>query len=301
MLHYLTDYITLIYSPSILYTIERQKNRVWGEPRTILMSKPTKRYTLNTNQIQLLKIIYKFRFITNNFLASYKNISHVASHKSLEVLKDQEYLGSHYSSSYKLHGKGARYYLAPKGLKLLRDNFQLNEHVLHSMYKNKTVTEGFVDHQVDVTSAYLHISNSYHKIFDIFARTELGSFDTFPESRPDLFLNRIKESDPKTNQYFIELWHDKPPISARKRLSELLEHYDDGEWEEDTYPTLCFVLADARAEDGFVEYATKTLDATGMEDEITILTTSKKAISTPNRTIWSSVVEPGKLISLDNL
>lgn len=265
------------------------------------MSKPTKRYTLNTNQIQLLKTIYKFRFITNNFLASYKKISHVASHKSLEVLKDQDYLGSHYNASYKLLGKGARYYLAPKGLKFLKDNLQLNEHVLHSMYKNKSVTEGFIDHQVDATSVYLHIRSSYPEVFDIFARTELSSFDTFPESRPDLFLNRIKPSEAQTNQYFIELWHDKPPISARKRLSELLEHYDDGEWEDDIYPTLCFVLADARAEDSFVEYASKTLDATGMEDEITILTTSIKALGGTEQAIWTNVLQPNNLISLNNL
>ncbi len=264
------------------------------------MSKSHKEYALNANQIQLLKTLYKFRFITSTFLASYKGIHRVNSHKSLEVLKKHKYVGSHYSSRYKLLGKGARYYLAPKGIKLLRDNFQLNEHVLHSMYKNKSVTEGFVDHQIDVTSAYLHTRNSYPDTFDIFARTELASFDTFPESRPDLFLNRIKGSDTKTNQYFIELWHDKPPKSARIRLSELLEHYDDGEWEEDTYPTLCFVLADARAEDSFVEYATKTLDATGMDDEVTILTTSIKALNTSNSTIWSSVVEPEKLTNLNN-
>ncbi len=262
------------------------------------MSKPTKRYTLNTNQIQLLKTLYKFRFITNNFLASYKKISHVASHKSLEVLKDQDYLGSHYNASYKLLGKGARYYLAPKGLKFLKDNLQLNEHVLHSMYKNKSVTEGFIDHQIDVTSAYLHLNNNYPNTFDIFARTELASFDTFPESQPDLFLNRTPKSDTRTNQYFIELWHDKPPISARKRLSELLEHYDDGDWEEDVYPDLCFVLADARAEDGFVEYATKTLDATGMEDEITILTTTLKALAGTEKAVWTDVLHPAALITL---
>ena len=80
-----------------------------------------------------------------------------------------------------------------------------------------------------------------------------------------------------------------------------MEHYDDGEWEEDTYPTLCFVLVDTRAEDGFVEHAAKTLDATGMDDEVTILTTSIKAMKETNSVIWSSVLEPGRLVSLDNL
>jgi hypothetical protein len=261
---------------------------------------PAKRYTLNTNQVNLLKLLYKFRFVTASYLASYKHISPVAAYKSLEVLLDQGYVGSHYDPSYKLLGKGARYYLAPKGLKYLRYNFQLNQQVLHAMYKNKSVTEGFISHHIDVAAVYLHFTDNYPDTFHIFAKTELASFDGFPEPRPDLLLNKIAGSGTKADDYFVELCHDTPPINARKRLSALLEHYNEGDWEEDSYPALCFVLSDARSEEGFVQYAAKTLDATGMDDEITILTTTIKPLIDKSslKSIWSNVIAPKILISL---
>lgn len=261
---------------------------------------PAKRYTLNTNQVNLLKLLYKFRFITVSFLASYKSISHVAAHKSLDVLLDQGYIGSHYNPSYKLLGKGARYYLAPKGLKYLRDNLQLNEQVLHAMYKNKSVTEGFINHHIDTSTTYLHFIKNYPDVFHIFAKTELASFSSFPDPRPDLLLNKISDNETKINDYFVELCHDTPPINVRKRLSALLEHYNEGEWEEDNYPALCFVLSDARTEEGFEQYAAKTLDATGMDDEIIILTTTIKPLTEKSslKVIWSNVLTPGKLTYL---
>ncbi len=262
------------------------------------MSKLHKEYALNANQNHILKILYKFRFTTSTLLASFNGIHRVNSHKSLEASKRHKYIDSHYNKSYKLLGKGARYYLAPKGLKILKERFQLDEQVLHAMYKNKSVTEGFIDHNIDTVTIYLNIADVYPDIFDIYTKTELSSFDIFPDPRPDLFLNRLKESQTRTNQYFIELHHDKPPINARRRLSDLLEHYDEGEWDKDVYPTLCFVLKDHRAQQSFINYATRVLDSTGMDDEITILTTHIKEFGSQENTIWANTVNDKNLLAL---
>lgn len=264
------------------------------------MSKQTKRYSLNTNQIQLLKTLYRFRFITSNFLATYKHINRFNSRKSLEVLKDQDYIASHYDSSYKLLGKGARYYLTTKGLKYLRENTELNQAVLHAMYKNKSVTDGFVDHCVAANDVYLTFRDSYPGTFKIFTRSDNAEFDYFPDPRPDLFLDRLEPATNQTNEYFIEFYHDKLLGYARKRFDALLQHYEDGEWGEDDYPTLCFVLADTRNENAFVAYVQKMLDSNGMDDEIRVLTTSIKALlMSPEATeIWTDVLSPNDLISL---
>lgn len=264
------------------------------------MSKPTKRYNLNTNQIQLLKTLYRFRFITANFLATYKHINRFNSRKSLQILLDQDYVASHYNSSYKLFGKGARYYLTTKGLKYLRENTELNQAVLHAMYKNKSVTEGFVDHCVTANDVYLQFRDTYPGTFKIFTRSDAAEFDYFPDPRPDIFLNRIEPVQDQASEYFIELYHDKLIGYARKRLDTLLEHYEDGEWGEDKYPTLCFVLADTRNENTFIAYAQKVLDSTGMNDEMRICTTSIKAllVSPATTGIWTDVLKSEELISL---
>lgn len=262
------------------------------------MNKPSKRYNLNANQIQLLKTLYRFRFITANFLATHKHINRFNSRKSLQILLDQDYVASHYDSSYKLLGKGARYYLTTKGLKYLRENAEPNQAVLHAMYKNKSVTEGFVDHCITANDAFLHFRDNYPNIFKIFTRSDAAEFDYFPDPRPNLFLDRIEPAQDQANEYFVELHHDKLIGYARKRLDTLLEHYEDGEWGEDDYPTLCFVLADTRNENAFVAYAQKVLASTGMDDEITIMTTSIRSTNGAEQAIWTNVLTPEKLISL---
>lgn len=259
-----------------------------------------KEYILNTQQIYVLRLLYKFRFITASFLAQYKGISRSACNQMLAILVKRELVDRHYGKDYKLLGKAARYYLTAKGIKYLKDNFNLNEAVLHAMYKNKSVTEHFIDHHIDTEQAFLHLKQNYPDQFYVHTRNEQARFDSFPNPRPDLWLKPSETAHNEPQQYFIELFHDVPPVHARKRLESLLQNYDE-DWQEDKYPTTCFVLADGRAEQNFQVYAKQVLDSSGMDDEVTVLTTSIKALKTPSLDVWSNVIEPEKLISLNNL
>jgi hypothetical protein len=269
----------------------------WGEVETILMKFPDRRNTLNAKQLHILKLTYKFRFITAPLLTQYKAMkSRHSMYMTLERLAAQNYLMKRTDNNKDFSNRGTRYGLAPEGFKVLQEHgFQ--KELFHTMYSNKRVTEGFVDHLIDTMRVYLYINTTYPETFEIFTRTELASYEAFPSPRPDLYMRHIETNA----EYFLELFHDAPPKNARKRLDDLLEHYDQEGWEQDNYPTLLFVLADGRTEGYFTEYAKKVLDNTGMEDEITVLTTTMKALSTSNPNIWSSVVEPEKLTNLNNL
>src|SRR5665213_3675521 len=106
---------------------------------------------LNPKQLRLLKLIYKFRFITVPLLLEYKGVSSLASLRSaLQLLVDQKYLARRYSSRDKLLGKAARYYLAPAALTYLSDEHHMNKAVLHNMYSSKTAGESFISHNLDV-------------------------------------------------------------------------------------------------------------------------------------------------------
>jgi DNA-binding MarR family transcriptional regulator len=255
-----------------------------------------KEYVLNAQQIYVLRLLYKFRFITASFLAQYKGISRSACNQTMAILVKRELVDRHYSKNYKLLGKAARYYLTAKGIKYLKDNFSLNEAVLHAMYKNKSVTEHFIDHHIDTEQAFLHLKQNYPDQFYVHTRNEQARFDSFPSPRSDLWL-KPTEAAQSSIQYFIELSHDVAPFLARKRLESLLQNYDE-DWQEEKYPTVCFVLADGRAEQNFQGYAKQVLDSSGMEDEVTIVTTSIKASQGANPAIWTDVLEPEKLIAL---
>jgi len=258
---------------------------------------------LNDKQVHLLKMMYKFRFVSSSVLAGYKGVRVSAINKSLNILVDHGYIARNYRKDYRILGKGASFYLKPKGLTYLRDNFKLNEKVLHAMYKNNSVGQAFIDHNLAVLSVYLALRNSYPDTFHIFTKTELADYNYFPVPLPDLYLNRIKPLSNNQNEFIVEVLTDSQFYVAKKRFACFLEHFDSGEWEaevETSYPIILFVCPDSRIEKRLQNHIANVLDGAGIDD-LGIYTTTNRALvgqKEANKAIWSSVYEPEKLISL---
>jgi hypothetical protein len=266
----------------------------------------TQRYSLNAKQIYVLKLMYKFRFITSSLLASYKGINVSSSKRALKILLDQKYIGKKYEKEYRIQGKGTRYYLLPEALKLLRAGHDLNEQVLLNMYKNKSLSSTFIDHNIDIMTVCVRLRGQYPDSFHIFTKSELGTFGYFPDPKPDLFLNRIKPSENMPNEYMLDIFTDPRLFLIKKRMDAYIEHYDTGDWEdvaETDYPVILIACPDSRAERSIQRYITKTLDSMGI-DELRVYTTTTKALLSPetqNTNIWSNVFEPERVTSLNNL
>lgn len=264
---------------------------------------PKYRRPLNEKQIKLLKIIYKFRFVTVQLISEVQNIKKQAAYQRLQVLIDQEYIGKKYDSSYRLQNKHARYYLLPKAILLLNDAPNLNAQVLHSNYKNKNHSMVFIDHTIDVANAYLSLQKSYSKTFHMLTRSETASLEQFPDPKPDLYIRRVRPLENIPNDYFLYIYTDTQPFIIKKHLSALLEHYDSGDWEADTstpYPALLLTCPNSRSENYLQRFVSDLLDNMGI-DELQILTTTTSALLSSNSTreIWSSVYDPERLCALN--
>ncbi len=266
----------------------------------------TRNYQLNSKQVHILKMLYKFRFISGVLLGNYRgDYDQAAANKALNTLVRKGYVDKLYDSSYKLLGKAARYSLAAKSLTYLRDEHGVSEKALHVMYKNKTVSQAFIDHSLDIVSVYLAIRHRYPGIFHIFTRSELADFDYFPNPKPDMYLNRIKHSGSKTNEYIIDILDNPLFFVSKKRLQALVDHFDEGEWEaetENSYPTILLICKDQKLEQKLLDHANKVLDAMGIdEEELTIFTTTLKVMQTSspgNLAIWTSVYDSTKRIRI---
>lgn len=257
------------------------------------------KHQLNSKQLHILKLTYKFRFITAPLLAQYKNLkSRSSMYLTLEKLTGQDYLAKRTTKNNDFSNKGAQYYLTPKAFKVLRDE-GIDQNVLHAMYKNKAVTQAFVDRTVMIFNIYLSLRSSYQNTFEIFTKSETVTFDDLPDGKPDLYLSRNDPVSGKPNDYFMELVHDIPLYLIKKRFTALIEHFEESDWDEEEYPTLLFVLADGQAEKRFQEYCEKTLDATGIET-LMIYTTTTRALNGTylEVDIWTNVMEPKKLLGL---
>ena len=264
------------------------------------MEKPSKHNTLNAKQLHLLKLAYKFRFITAPLMADYKGLkSRHAMYMTLERLAKQKYLGKRTDSNSNFQNKGIRYYLTPDGLKVLKDKYGFSNSAIFALYKNNIVSENFIEQYSDTLRVYLRLRASYPEVFHMFTKTELLDYDNFPEQLPNLYLNRIQSSELTTSEYMAYILPPTQLFILKKFLNMLLEHFDSGDWEED-YPTIVLVCPDSGTEERVQKHIASTLDSAGIDD-LLIYTTSLKALlnsDKQNLTIWSSVYEPGKLLSL---
>lgn len=237
------------------------------------------RRPLNDKQLHLLKLIYKFRFISIELLSSVLKSEKSVVRKRLSTLVDQEYIGRNYDSSYRLQNKHASYYLKPKGISILKAE-NLDESVLHSMYKDRTASQKFIGHSLDILQTYVQFQKLYKGRFSIYTRSELGQYDQFLAPRPDLYLNGDRD-------YILELLDASMPFFAvRKLINRYVAHEESGEWEGE-YPTVLLVGGSAAQETRLLKYLEQIGDGS---DLICLITTAKalgyaKSIKDP---IWTS-------------
>jgi hypothetical protein len=245
-------------------------------------------------QIELLKLLYKFRFTTAPLLAEHKQKNLVTITQSMKTLLDKKYIARNYSPAYKLAGRGAEYYLSNEGIRYLRQYYKLSESVLHAMYKNKTIGQPFIQKCLLIYQVYIQLQKQYPDTFTILSRSELAEAEGFPEPLPDLYFYN-DQSD-----YMLDIFTDNLFYLVKKRIDQLIKHFEGDDWSEPAYPTLLLVFPDSRIETKAQAYIEKIKDDNYIEDgELSILTTTQKALHTGSeKAIWTGGSDK-QLLSLE--
>lgn len=161
----------------------------------MLVQSPKYRRPLNSNQVRLLKLCFKFRFVSVDLLAEYLKKDRSTIYERLYVLEKQGYIGKFYNKTYRLLQKPATYYLATKGIRYLRENTGLDHTTLRNFYKNKNASPELVSHCLLVNSILLAFKRQTGKRFDIFTKYELDR-RIAPMAPPDLYLQSKKNGVP---------------------------------------------------------------------------------------------------------
>ncbi|GAC1390926.1 MAG: hypothetical protein NVSMB46_01770 [Candidatus Saccharimonadales bacterium] len=229
---------------------------------------PSTTKSLNTNQRQLLKLHYIFRFTTASLLSAYKNTTVSCIKRSLALLHSLGYVDRHYDSSYKLLHKPAQYYLTPKALRLLRDQDNYNEAVLHSFYKNKSVSQEFIAHTLEVFRIYVAIRTTTHdlRIYTKYEMNELQENDDFPHMKPDLYVKSLRPTV-NAHSYFIDVVINVPLFLIKKRIKSYVEHYESGEWTNERYPTVVLICGKVNLLPVLQTYIERLRDDHYLEDD----------------------------------
>lgn len=248
---------------------------------------------LTKQQQRILKLVYKFRFITAPLLAKVLNIRHDSTYEALESLVKLELLVKVYKESWRIDRKPAYYYLSKKGVTAVRKLLDLPDRTVSSLYQDHKASDDFKKTCLNTLACYTAVKQHLPDA-DIRTRTEINRFKLFPKYRPDLYIKTVDGQEA-----FIVIVPDKLPYFVNKRLDEYIEHSEEEGWRGGQYPTIAFVVRDNSSKAGFLFKTSKKLESMGMdEDELTILATSIEALVSGRPHVWGNAFNPLKPVAL---
>jgi len=255
---------------------------------------PKYRKLLNDKQLLLIKLVYKFRFVSVGLLQAAQGQSDQSTvNRRLQVLVDQGYLGRLYDGNYRIKGKPASYSIRPKGIQLLTTLGGYSPNVLHAIYGDKSASEEFITHNLNIFALYNKFRQQYPNIFNFFTKSELSGADNFPELLPDAYLT---PKDPaNAHKFYLECIERSTPLFVTNRkISSYIEHSESEEWGATgkTYPAVLLVVESSNTIRTLHKYIERKLTATGAD--IDFYTTSSQALiksDDPTEAIWWQVGE----------
>lgn len=217
---------------------------------------PKYRRSLNDDQIMVLRLLYRFRFSSSNHIATYfSKPSSKYIQKRLKILEDQGYIAKRYDKTYKLRGKPAAYCLTPKGARIIKakTNKHIDDKVIKSLYKNKAVSEVFIEHCLSIFTIYLHLRILYGDRLLFFTRNELAPYEYFPAWMPDAYMHLgPKSGDTAEKQFFLDVFDETKPFFVHVRKARnYLKYSEEDDWGSETntdLPTLLMICNDQRNE-----------------------------------------------------
>lgn len=251
------------------------------------------RKKLNAEQLEVLELLYKFRFGSNDLIAQYfgkKDRSFVF--KRLSILLEQGLIGKRFDSSYRIQGKPAAYYLTPSGARALQKRREPGKPAINikAIYKDKTVKDDFVRQCLDIFAVYNHLRAKHGDRLKFFTRANLNyeHFDYFPKPLPDAYM-RLRTGE-EEKQYFLNFYYDNQPFfKAVKRIQAHVEYAESGDWDETgtDLPTLLNVCESASLYKRIQKKVPKLIDDTWNEDTKSAITTKSELFS-DSTAIWQS-------------
>jgi len=215
----------------------------------MLKPEPKYRWPLNHVQVEVLELLYKFRFVTvptvrDYFLESYPGMN---VFKKLERLESQGFIAKRYLDNFELLHKPVVYYLLPDGSRELREyraEDDVDEVNIQGIYRDGIVSEQFALHCIAVFRLYNRLSVQYGESLGFFSRSDQKGLEGFPKPLPDAYVT-FSVADETISHYFMDVVDDDMHLMAvvSQRMKRYISYARSGEWGlmQAPFPTLIFV------------------------------------------------------------
>lgn len=194
-------------------------------------------------------MLYRFRFASSDQIARFQEKPNSkAIQKRLKILEDQGLIAKRYDKSYKLKGRPAAYYLTPQGARAFatsiprKSDEPLN---MKRLYKEKDVSEGFIEHSKNVLNVYSTLKSLYptQGKLGYFTKSQLSyeKYEYFPNPLQDACIH-LKTSN-NDRYFFLDIFEDSQPFFVMiRRIKKYLDYAGSGDWEADRHSSLPTIL-----------------------------------------------------------
>lgn len=241
---------------------------------------------LPTAQIDIIRYLYRFRFLTS------RQLSHLLNHKQirltnyhLKILTSQNYIAKHYTRSFSQATQPATYFLSSGSIKLLKSLGDIDKRALRRVYREKMRSQAFVDRSLFMANYYLFLRDESKKTnhtLHFFTRTDLLAHPYVIHPLPDAYFARVG-TDGETKRYFVELVDDSSPrFALRRRIEQYDEYIEEGKFEEVTghpFPKILFICPGYASLIYLKKHLERIYDETSLDETEIYLAIQEEAFS----------------------
>ncbi|HSX35962.1 MAG TPA: replication-relaxation family protein [Patescibacteria group bacterium] len=267
-------------------------------------------YTPNAKQLELLRLFYRFRFLTSNHLTIMLDIKLTNPnqiHQRLKILLDKNYIGRNYDGKYKIHGKPAEYYLLENGIKALKQFMRdkCDDKVLHNIYGDKNAKPSSIVQYLKVCTVYCCLKGRYGDSLRFFTKSQIALYEYFPKQKPEALIRL--EVDGEHEEFFLEIIDPiKPFFGYVGKVRRYIEYSDDGTWRDETNTKLpkILVVGDIVGTEIRFQKQAGRLIRKHYDEEPKIYTTNMEKLRTITPgydRVWRDVEEPVQVLALHEI
>lgn len=220
---------------------------------------------LKQKQLDILTLLYKFRFLTRN------QIQTMLNHKQfnrvilwLNDLTECKYLYRDFSR--KFGPKPSIYCLDIKSREELKSQKDIKVSLLDRVYKEKKLSGKFRKHCIFVANIYLSLVGlaKKNKIkLNFYTKTDLTGMMHLILPIPNAYFS-IKESKNLTKRYFLDVFDEQDPrFLLRKRVRQYFNYYSRNYWQDNTnhpFPEIILVCPDKTMNNYLHNFITRMLN-----------------------------------------
>ncbi|HSX06303.1 MAG TPA: replication-relaxation family protein [Candidatus Saccharimonadia bacterium] len=210
-------------------------------------SEPRYRRPLTTEQVEILELLYKFRFATVVVLKEYFAGTNPGMDvfRRLARLEAQGFIGKRHLQDYQLLHKPVIYYLLPAGARKIaeyRDEDDVDSINVKSIYRDGTVREQFIMHSLTIFKLFNHLTVRYGEVLGFFSKADQASFENFPRQKPDAYITlQTKSGVRRFFLDFLDAAHSL--IEASRKSEQYLNYHSSRNWAaiDSEFPKVIFI------------------------------------------------------------